>query len=166
MTLATHMVAGAAAAKVFSSHPVEAFLVGWLSHYILDSVVHWDYPLSITGGDEHAPINVRQASRKLIAYDVAKVLTDVAIGAILIFILSWNFSSHNVPLLIAGALGAVVPDFLQFLFGIFKVRILAILQDFHNFMHAKRTLKGRPLYGIGLQVCVILVATFFFAVQL
>ncbi|HLP44191.1 MAG TPA: hypothetical protein VK145_02830 [Candidatus Nanoarchaeia archaeon] len=166
MTLATHMVVGAAAAKVLSSHPVEAFVIGWISHYILDSVVHWDYPLSITGGQEHAPLNIREASKKLIAYDVGKVLIDVILGAIMIYVLSKNFSPDNVHLLVAGALGATIPDFLQFLYGVFKVRILAILQDFHNFMHAERTLKGRPIVGIAAQICVILIATYFFAAQL
>lgn len=160
------MVAGAAAAKVLSSHPLEAFVIGWLSHYILDSVVHWDYPLSITGGEEHAPLNIREASKKLIAYDVAKVLIDVLLGALIIYVLSRNFSPDNIHLLIAGAFGATIPDFLQFLYGVFKVRILAILQDFHNFMHAKRTLKGRPIFGITAQICVILIATYFFIAQL
>lgn len=157
MTLATHMVVGAAAAKVFSSHPVEAFAIGWISHYIMDSVVHWDYPLSITQGAEHTPINVRQAPKKLIAYDIAKVLIDVCIGFILIYILAQNFNSNNLTMLVAGAVGATIPDFLQFLYGIFKVSVLRALQNFHDFMHAKTTLKNRPVLGIGSQVCIILV---------
>ncbi len=166
MTLATHMVAGAAVAKVFSSHPVEAFAIGWISHYILDSVVHWDYPLSITGGEEHVPINVRQASKKLIAYDITKVSIDVCLGVILVTILARNFDPNNLVVLIAGAIGATIPDFLQFLFGIFKLKILEILQKFHDFMHAKHTLKHKPFFGISTQIGIILVATLFFVFQL
>ncbi len=168
MTLATHMVVGAAAASVFTNHPVEAFVVGWASHYVMDAIVHWDYPLSITGGTEQVPLNIKQAPIKLIAFDVGKVLLDVAIGGLILGLLAWrlHLNFDNIWILFAGAIGGTIPDFLQFLYGVFKVKILALLQRFHGFMHAKRGLREKPIYGIFLQLFIIAVASFFVVVKL
>ena len=45
---------------------------------------------------------------KLIAYDIAKVLIDVCIGFILIYILAQNFNSNSLTMLVAGAVGATI----------------------------------------------------------
>jgi hypothetical protein len=45
MILSTHAVVGAALATFVPSHPVAAFMMGFASHFALDAIPHWDYPI-------------------------------------------------------------------------------------------------------------------------
>lgn len=78
-----HALAGAAAGS-FAGGPVGAFVIGFISHGILDAVPHWDY------GDVKSAV-----------VDVAVTAAAVAAAA------TW---SEQPALIWAGALGAVVPD--------------------------------------------------------
>lgn len=181
MTLATHIVAGAAVAKIFSANPAQAFVVGCLSHYILDSIVHWDYKLrafspesdsssadnlsstndsSSVGGSPFIEKKVR--FNKFLFGDIAKVLFDALLGFLIVFLIVSGVADRlvgdDMVLLLSGAVGGVLPDFLQFLYGIWKTRFLRALQKFHHFMHAKKKLNDRPALGIPLQICVIAIA--------
>ena len=54
MTLATHAIVGAAAARLFSFHPAAAFLAAFASHFLIDAIPHWDYHLkSLRYNREH-----------------------------------------------------------------------------------------------------------------
>lgn len=181
MTLATHIVAGAAAAKIFSANPAQAFLVGCLSHYILDSIVHWDYKLrafpsesdsssansAFSSGNSSSPdgsflLEKKVQFNKFLFGDIVKVLFDAFLGFLIAFLIVSSVADRlmdgDAVLLISGAVGGVFPDFLQFLYGIWKTRFLRELQRFHHFMHAKKKLNDRPALGVPLQVCVIAIA--------
>src|SRR5215472_8085081 len=45
MILSTHAVVGAAIASFLPSHPMAAFAPGFASHFVLDAIPHWDYPI-------------------------------------------------------------------------------------------------------------------------
>jgi hypothetical protein len=45
MILSTHAIAGAAIASFLPSHPTAAFVLGFASHFVLDAIPHWDYPI-------------------------------------------------------------------------------------------------------------------------
>jgi hypothetical protein len=45
MILCTHAVVGAALASFLPSHPAAAFVLGFASHFTLDAIPHWDYPI-------------------------------------------------------------------------------------------------------------------------
>lgn len=161
MTLATHMVTGAAASRLFATHPAQAFLIGWLSHYIFDTITHWDYPIHSYASHKHAPGETKVTFNKIIFLDIGKVLLDVSLGVLFIFTVHGRIMPGHVSILIAGALGATVPDFLQFVYGLTKFRVLGWLQRFHHFMHSGKSLNDRPVVGIVSQICLIIVAGFF-----
>ena len=46
MILSTHAIVGAAIASFLPSHPATAFVLGFGSHFVLDAIPHWDYPIS------------------------------------------------------------------------------------------------------------------------
>src|SRR5215813_5502703 len=45
MILSTHAIVGAAIASFLPSHPTAAFVLGFASHFVLDAIPHWDYPI-------------------------------------------------------------------------------------------------------------------------
>lgn len=163
MTLATHIVVGATAATVFTTHPVEAFLVGFASHFVLDAIPHWDYPIDSLS-DERAgtdPLQKKIHFSSVIFFDVARVLLDVFVGvaivAGIVFFRDTHILGSTVMLLIAGAFGGVLPDFLQFLNGVIKNPLLQLHQKFHHFIHARIKLDDRPIIGVPIQLGIILV---------
>lgn len=166
MTLATHMATGAAISGLFATSPGQAFLVGWLTHYLFDTIVHWDYPIASYSSEKSKPDKTKISFGRMMIFDVSKVAIDVLIGIIIVTIFYYRFSDQNLWLFVAGALGSVVPDLAQFLYGIFKSRPLGILQKFHHFMHAEKTLSDRPVIGIGSQVSLILAVGIFLEVLL
>jgi hypothetical protein len=51
-----------------------------------------------------------------------------------------------------GIIGGVLPDFLQFVYTRFPHQPIVLIQKFHDFMHAKHSLSGRPFAGVSLQI--------------
>lgn len=45
MILSTHAVVGGAIGSLFPSHPILVALLGFTSHFVIDAIPHWDYPL-------------------------------------------------------------------------------------------------------------------------
>jgi hypothetical protein len=157
MTLTTHIVAGAAGARVFASNPVQGFIIGWLSHYVLDSIVHWDYPLASAKPEAFAPGSNEKLAllNKAAVSDFFKVSFDALLGFLLVFMFLDFRMDPRYSVLIAGAMGAVIPDFLQFVFLVWKNRFLKFLQKIHVFIHAQEDLNNRPILGIGSQALII-----------
>lgn len=85
-----HLLVGAAVGSV-SPHPIIAFGVGFLSHFIMDKVPHWDWLPN---------------TRWLLILAILEFFA----GAGLLFYLTKN--SQDPYLLWAGALGGVMPDML------------------------------------------------------
>ena len=51
MILSTHAIVGGAIASLFPSHPALVAVAGFASHFAIDAIPHWDYPLrSISTG--------------------------------------------------------------------------------------------------------------------
>jgi hypothetical protein len=157
MTLATHAVVGGAVASLFPSHPIIAFVVGFLSHFVLDAIPHWDYKLL------SAYINPNKVDKNF-GLDLLHVGTDMILG-ILITLLIWHpISVSQLEILFLGIFGGVLPDFLQFVYLRFPHQPMILIQKFHDFMHAKHELANRPLIGIFLQIilmiCVVLLVKY------
>jgi len=56
MVLATHAITGGAVATLTPGNPALGFLLGLLSHFLLDSIPHWDYRLASKKEDEDNPL--------------------------------------------------------------------------------------------------------------
>lgn len=139
MTLATHAIAGAALATTMPTRPVLVFAAGFASHFLLDAIPHWDYPLD-NGMFVGRPVYL----------DLIKIAGDGLLG----LVVSWLLFHSWVGMI--AALGAILPDALQFAY--FKLRgpILTPLQRFHMWIHTDHRLKNRPMVGVFSQVLLVI----------
>lgn len=151
MVLATHLVVGVSLAQVFApSKPVLGFGLGLVSHFLFDALPHWDYQL-----------NSQFKNGKTFISDLVKISTDLALGLLIMATvfwlagLSWSWSVGF------GAGGAVLPDLCQFAYAKLRWRPLRYLQIFHQAVHTKIELRGRPLAGISAQLLLISVIVWF-----
>jgi hypothetical protein len=47
LILSTHAIIGGAVASLFPSHPVFIAIAGFASHFAIDAIPRWDYPLQV-----------------------------------------------------------------------------------------------------------------------
>jgi hypothetical protein len=152
--LITHAVGGAAVGVLFKSNPFLAFFTGFASHFLLDAIPHWDYPLQIfernEKGKEFTPTTRSVVSALFITG--LDCLSGFAIAA-------WA-TMHNPGLLLPallGAVGGVLPDFLQFVYYIFPRSPLKYLQRFHMSVHTKKHLNNNQTFGISSQIAILII---------
>ena len=155
MILVTHAVVGGALGGALNN-PAAAFIAGFVSHFLLDAIPHWDYSLASgrkDPGSNHLSDIVINGE---FVRDLFKFGLDGVLGLLLPYLF---FNSGGGGLnwaVLFGAVGAMFPDFLQFVYFKLRLKPLAILQGFHNWIHAKSTLKDRPVLGILFQVALVL----------
>ncbi|MBI3627853.1 MAG: hypothetical protein HY220_03905 [Candidatus Sungbacteria bacterium] len=158
MTLTTHAVVGAAAASIFPTHPVLAFSAGFLSHFMIDAMPHWHYPVA---SFEINKQDFRKSDMQIgrdFPFDFAKIGLDVIFGILISFLLfhSWLHSASFIVLL--GAMAGILPDPLQFVYWKWRYQPLTTLQRFHIWIHARRDLDHRPIFGVSLQLLLMAAA--------
>jgi hypothetical protein len=169
MTLTTHAVAGAAVAELFPNHPVLGFIGGFLSHFLLDAIPHWDYKiLSNYANPDVAMAQNEQGISSATALkvdsnfylDLVRIGSDFLLGFALSFIIWHPGGSHEQKIVFIGALAGMLPDFMQFVYTRFPYQPIVALQTFHRFMHAKLKLNNRPIIGITSQILIIIAIVF------
>lgn len=112
MTLTTHALVGVAAASIFPQHPVAAFAAGFVSHYALDALPHYDYSeylRSLRWDDEN---RLQPIARGYVLRDLGIIGFDALVGFVLTFAAAWLL---GIPasLALIGAGAALYPDLLQ-----------------------------------------------------
>ena len=152
MTLATHTVVGSTLGRLTSRVPVVGFLLGFASHFLLDAIPHWDYRLSSSVKDEVNPLNSDIVLGHHFVWDLLKIGFDVLLGVGVTFLLYGGGGGWHNWSLWTGAFGAILPDFLQFVYYKFRRWPLSALQRFHLWIHTEKRLDGRPVLGVTLQV--------------
>ncbi|MFA6416156.1 MAG: hypothetical protein WCW56_01580 [Candidatus Paceibacterota bacterium] len=172
MILSTHSIVGASFAGLLATDPATAFAVGLASHYLLDMVPHWDYQI---GGekteDDIKKINLNFTSPTFIS-DLSKITLDFALGLIISYYFLVHMAGFSWLVVLAGIIGGVLPDFLQFLYSKFYNKIYGLplvwFQKLHDFFHTDhRPYKKRQLAGAtkqfvlvaGIIVCVFLISS-------
>jgi hypothetical protein len=128
---------GGAVATLCPSHPVLIAVLAFASHFAIDAIPHWDYPLqsiSVTPGANNRELKL---DRRLFL-DLSLIGLDACAGFALAL---WLFAtSGSVGLIAIGAIAGMLPDPLQFVHSLFPHEPLKILQRFHVWIHAKRRL--------------------------
>lgn len=158
MTLGTHAIVGGSLAVLASADPVATFCLGFLSHFVLDSIPHYDYPLLSLYQNVDDKLDVGMNFGRLFLLDILRIGADFGIGLLVLFMFYGDRPSFPY-IILAGAFGAVLPDGLQFAY--FKLKKaplrapLRLLQRFHLFIHAESNLNNRPVFGIFCQVLVV-----------
>jgi hypothetical protein len=150
--LCTHAVVGAALASFLPSHPAAAFVIGFASHYALDAIPHRDYP--IRSRSVNPRIGAPMVFDGALLQDALTIGIDGLFGIIAAFFLFG--SSSNLSAILLGAIGAMLPDPLQFMHARLPHEPLRTLQRFHRWAHTKKELKGIVL-GFGAQALFVAV---------
>lgn len=150
MILCSHAVVGAALASFLPSHPAAAFVVGFASHFVIDAIPHWDYPIQ-----SHS-VNPNIAAP--IVFDRAPVRDAITIGSDSLFgvaaALYLFSSSASLWAILLGAIGAILPDPLQFVHGRWPYEPLVTLQRFHRWIHTDRRIRDASL-GVFTQAAFV-----------
>jgi hypothetical protein len=150
MILTTHAVVGAALATFLPSHPAAAFAVGFASHFVLDAIPHVDYP--IRSRSVNPKIGAPMAFDKALLQDVVTIGSDGLFG-ILVSLFFFS-SSANFWAVLTGAVGAMLPDPLQFAYTRHPFEPLRTLQRFHRWAHSKTKIDNIVL-GISTQAAFV-----------
>ena len=146
MILSTHAIVGAAVASLMPDHPGLAFVGGMASHFAIDAIPHWDYPLRAFSVKPNTGTALRL--NWSLFQDFGLVVLDASVGlAIGLWLYATPMAETSVLL---GALGAMLPDPLQIAHRLYPREPLRTLQRFHVWMHTKRKLAW-PI-GIGSQL--------------
>ena len=132
MTLTSHAIVGAALASAVPTHPLVAFSLGFCSHFLLDAIPHWDYHLNSMQEDKENPLASDMKIGKSFLFDLCKIGLDFLLGFVLAFLFFGR--SGNAPAnltLLCGGLGAVLPDFLHFVYFKWKHEPFRSIEKFH-----------------------------------
>jgi hypothetical protein len=149
--LSTHAIVGGAIASLFPSNPILAAAAGFASHFAIDAIPHWDYPLrSISVG--RGADNRRLRLNRAVMIDLTCIGVDACAGLALAV---WLFATPSSAWIIAlGGIAAMAPDPLQFVHSIHPREPLVTLQRFHGWIHSKRKLAWR--LGVSSQIALAL----------
>lgn len=162
MILTTHAITGAAIASTIPTHPVLGFTLGFCSHFLLDAIPHWEYNLASISEDKVNPINTDIKINSDFLHDLLKVIFDGFLGiglSLLIFVYysaEPSFPNLLIPIL-AGSIGGMLPDALQFVYWKCRIEPFISLQKFHIKIHAKTKLLDRVFLGTTSQILIIMI---------
>ena len=146
MILSTHAVVGGAIASLFPSHPVLVAVAAFASHFAIDAIPHWDYPLRAIKLKRDVNNRGLPADPRLF-YDLALIGFDACVGLLMTI---WLFATPaTTGVIVLGAVAGMLPDPLRVAHRMFPKQPLTTLQRFHRWAHTKRTLSW-PL-GISSQ---------------
>ncbi|MGY4429488.1 hypothetical protein ACVWWO_001965 [Bradyrhizobium sp. F1.13.1] len=137
MILSTHAIVGGAIAYMLPSHPIVVAVAGFASHFVIDAIPHWDYPLQAISVRKNVDNRLLKADRRL-WMDLLTIATDASTGfalAILLF-----YPRAPIWMIALGAAAGMLPDPLQFMHSLYKREPLVTLQRFHVWIHTKRRL--------------------------
>jgi hypothetical protein len=137
MILSTHAIVGGAVASLFPSDPLLAAVLGFASHFAIDAIPHWDYPLQSISVKPETHTLALKLDRGLFL-DLALIGFDACAGMALAL---WFFAAPgSITVIALGAFAGMLPDALQFTHSLYPSEPLATLQQFHRWIHAKRRL--------------------------
>jgi hypothetical protein len=138
MILCSHAVVGAALASLMPSRPLTAFVVGFASHFALDAIPHADYPIRSRSVDPN--VGAPMVLDKALLWDALAIGSDGLFGIMAAVFLFGSPVALWAVLL--GAIGAMLPDPLQFVYTRFPHEPLRTLQRFHRWAHTDRQIQG------------------------
>jgi hypothetical protein len=158
MTLTTHAIVGAAAASLFPTQPVLAFVAGFASHLAADAIPHWDYHPQSMIKNKTNPLANDMIIGKDFFDDFVQIAGDSFVGLAL-SVLIFNAWLFHIPLLIVviGVVAGILPDPLQFVYYKTHSKILEPLQRFHVWIQQKSPIAVPAWVGIGLQCALVVV---------
>lgn len=159
----SHVVAGAALGSLVGPVPgynVAAFAVGWGSHYVLDSLPHWERLFGSKGSDFNTDTKASDWPRHIYYQAIVDGLVAIALLAL---ILAWRseLTSFWASPVFWGALGGCLPDLLDNVpywnRRLAKYSLIKKQRDFHQSIHITDTLQKRSPKYLGLLTQIIVI---------
>jgi len=161
LTLTTHAIVGGAIASLMPAHPWLGLSLAFASHFLLDALPHWDYP--IRSSSINPDIAARMKYDGALIADLLTIGFDAALGIVVAVTLFKAQTPTSYLLALGGACAGIFPDALQFAYMPFPHQPLTSIQRFHEWIHTTHRMSKRPLLGITSQIA--LVVAFILAVQ-
>jgi len=130
MGITPHMLVGAAIGSQ-SPNLWAVFSLGFISHFMLDLLPHWDYLNAI---------KIDKPSH------LVKIFLDAVLGSLLVLILILIYP-QNILMIMTGLVAVLLPDVLQFLYNTFRFKILQPFSLIHHRIHYAQKIsfwKGAP----------------------
>lgn len=159
MTLTTHALVGAAAASLFPQNPALAFGAGFLSHFAIDALPHWDYSHYMQSWEQDAehPLNSRFTMDARFFKELPIFMGDALFGLVASVGLFCVWFFNAPPFIIAvGACAGLLPDALGAVYLATHWPLLRPLQRFHIWVQEGRQLESAgPLVGLTLQAFMV-----------
>jgi hypothetical protein len=155
MILSTHSIVGGTLARFSTVDPFVAITLGFLSHFVLDSVPHWDYSMRSKKENDDNRLNDEIFINKDFAKDMGMLGADVLIAIILLLTVA---SPEHFVIILLGALGGILPDALQFFYFKLRIEPFVSIQRFHQWIHTDVQYLGKAWGPIYTQASISLLA--------
>jgi hypothetical protein len=135
------------------AHPLAGLALAFGSHFVLDALPHWDYP--IHSSCINPSFRARMSYDRNLFIDLLKIGGDAAFGIIFAVLLFATQRDASLTLILAGACAGMLPDALQFAYMRVPHQPLTAIQRFHEWIHTSRQMRGRPVLGIVSQFAFV-----------
>lgn len=156
MILTAHIVAAGAISKPVFQNPGLVFLLALVSHYLLDTIPHWDYQAKSVKKDKNNSMVKASVlpGKKLFRNDLLKMGLDASIGTLIaFFMIKPSLDWHSFSLMASLIIGATLPDFITGINLFWKKFPTLEFTKFHHFIHSKnKILNKKPLLGLSLYI--------------
>ncbi len=153
MVLSVHTLVGGAMGAVMPLSPLAALAMGFVSHFLLDAIPHSDYPLHSLSKEREDRGQDAMVKDGRLAHDLVVNGIDGILGFLILVSLTYN--AHSLVSIVAGAIGACLPDGLQFLHFMFpKVKFLKAFKNFHSIFHTPLKIEEFMKKHVALSVLV------------
>jgi hypothetical protein len=153
LTLTTHAIVGGAIASLVPAHPWLGLSLAFASHFLLDALPHWDYPIRSSSIDPK--VAARMKYDGALFADLFTIGGDAALGVLLAIALFNAQTSTSYLLAFGGACAGIIPDALQFVYMRFPQQPLTSIQRFHEWVHTSHGMSKRPVLGIASQLALV-----------
>ena len=135
------------------THPLVGLTLAFGSHFVLDALPHWDYPIrSSCINPSH---RTQMKYDRSLLMDFCTIGGDAALGIIFAVLLLSTPSGADLALILAGACAGMLPDALQFAYTRLPHQPLTAIQRFHEWIHTSRQMRGLPVLGIVSQFAFV-----------
>lgn len=160
MTLATHSIIAAAVTRPISHiHPLLTLVVAVATHYLSDSIPHWDYRITSIENIEDKDSRHLGTNRKAIIHDIRNFAIDGFLGLAIVTAITRPMTTEQWLWVLASVVGGCLPDFLQGLY-VLKLKFLKLLQRFHDLFHTNIRLGPYAPIGVPFQLIIALAAIY------
>lgn len=150
MTLATHAITGAAVASLTPQQPILGFVAGFASHYLIDAIPHWDYPI-LSDSIHPQKGNIRMRFDRVFFRDARNFTLDAALGIIVaLLVFAYPPTGLATLTIMAGAIGGILPDPLQFVAKKLPHEPFSSLQRFHQWIHTGWHMRETGYHWLGI----------------